>query len=144
VLSDTNILLRLRDVDDPQHEACITALERLAERGAVLCVCTQVFIEYWVVATRPREVNGLGVSPEDAARDLEAFTQSLLWLDEPPNIGAGWRDLAGQYAVRGRQAHDTRPVALLVSHILTLNPGDFRRYAEVACLTPEEVLQESP
>jgi hypothetical protein len=51
-------------------------------------------------------------------------------------------------AVRGRQVHDTRLVALMQAHgvveLLSLNPGDFRRYTEIQCRTPEDVVADTP
>ncbi|MEN6357468.1 MAG: hypothetical protein ABFD83_10330 [Armatimonadota bacterium] len=45
--------------------------------------------------------------------------------------------------VNGKQAHDARIVALMlahgITHILTLNPGDFSRYTGVTPVTPNEV-----
>ncbi len=51
-----------------------------------------------------------------------------------------WLDLCTRHAVRGRQAHDTRLVAVMlahgITHLVTLNAGDFERYSEIKCLVP--------
>ncbi len=143
LLVDTNIVVRLRDTAHPRHGACVLALQRLASGPDDPCTCAQVMIEYWAIATRPREVNGLGLSPAQAEADLQEFAQAFLLLPEPPDMADRWRVLANRYVVRGRQAHDTRRVALMqaegITHLLTMNTADFARYAGVTCLAPEEI-----
>lgn len=143
VLVDTNILMRARDADDPRHQACVQALERVQSGANEVCICAQVMIEYWVVATRPREVNGLGLNPADVELDLRDFEQAFVLLPEPADIAVRWRALVNQHAVRGHQAHDARLVALMlahnVTHLLTLNSADFACYTGITCLAPEDV-----
>jgi predicted nucleic acid-binding protein len=143
VLADTNILVRLRDADDPRHLPCVEALQRLQNAGDEACICAQVLIEYWVVATRPQDVNGLGIEPAAVETDIQDFQQAFTVLPEPPDMAARWLMLAVQYTVRGRQAHDTRLAALILAHgvtrLLTLNPDDFARYDGIVCLAPEDV-----
>jgi predicted nucleic acid-binding protein len=107
-------------------------------------ICAQVMIEYWVVATRPSGVNGLGLTPIAADADLEDLLNVLPCLPEPPAIGLRWRQLVRNYGVSGREAHDTRLVAIAIEsgvrEILTLNSADFARYREVTCITPAELL----
>jgi hypothetical protein len=62
VLVDTNALLRTLQVRHPQHEVITRALELLAEQGRHLHVVPQNLVELWVVATRPVEQNGLGLT----------------------------------------------------------------------------------
>jgi predicted nucleic acid-binding protein len=140
---DTNILLRVRDGDDPRHAVCVEALDRLQDGTNDLFICAQVLIEYWVVATRPRDVNGLGLSADEANLDFQDFCRSFVVLPEPPDMAVRWHELASHYAVHGRGAHDTRLVALMLAHgvtaILTLNAVDFARYTELTCLAPEDI-----
>jgi predicted nucleic acid-binding protein len=140
---DTNILLRVRDADDPRHAVCVKALNQLQDGTNELLICAQVLIEYWVVATRPRDVNGLGLCAAEAALDFDEFCRAFVLLPEPPDMANRWHELAHRYAVHGRGAHDTRLVALMMAHsvtdILTLNPADFARYTEITCLAPEDV-----
>jgi predicted nucleic acid-binding protein len=141
-LVDTSILARARDIGHPRRAACVDALRRLIATGRP-CICAQVLIEFWAVATRPREVNGLGLTLEEAERDLDDWEQSLELLPEPPDVGARWHALVRQYAVQGRQSHDARLVAVMLAHgvtrVLTLNPQHLGRYAEIVCLAPEDV-----
>lgn len=143
ILIDTNILVRLRDASSPDHSPCREALKKLQDRQDVPCLCAQVLIEYWVVATRPTDVNGLGLSPAQAEIDLRDFEQIFSWLPEPPDISHRWRALVTRYAVAGRPAHDARLVALMQAHgitqLLTLNTGDFTCYAGVTPIKPSQL-----
>lgn len=140
---DTNIVLRNAVQGDAQHALVRDALDRLLDAGWELCIGTQNVIEFWVVATRPQQVNGLGMSPQQAAIEVAVLQRTFTVLRDPPDLLERWLDLCTRYDVSGKQAHDARIVALLlargVTHRLTLNPADFRRYAEITCLTPDEV-----
>ncbi|MGK7923008.1 MAG: hypothetical protein AB4080_23715 [Trichodesmium sp.] len=60
-LLDTNILLRLRQTNHPQHSNALKATLLLKKKQEKLCIFPQNLMEFWVVATRPIEVNGLGL-----------------------------------------------------------------------------------
>lgn len=143
LLVDTNIPIRALDPQDARHEVCAAALRTLSTPEHELYLCAQVIIEYWAVATRPRNVNGLGLEPGAVEASLQELEKALLTLPEPPDMAARWRELAGRYGVRGRQVHDTRLVALMLAHgvttLLTLNGADFARFSEITCLSPEDV-----
>jgi predicted nucleic acid-binding protein len=143
VLVDTNILVRLSDPDSPLCSLCNAAVRDLLSRGDRLHLCAQTAIEFWSVATRPKAVNGLGYSPAQADAALREAEQLLVWLPEPPDIGAHWRTLATKHGICGKQAHDTRVAALMqahgLTHLLTLNAADFSRFDWLTCLHPENL-----
>lgn len=66
----TNILLRSIEVSDRSHEHAVRALTALLEAGETLVVTPQIVAEFWNVATRPRERNGIGLTPELASAEL--------------------------------------------------------------------------
>ncbi len=142
-LVDTNILVRLAEPSEPEHPVCKQAVRRLEDAGETLCLCAQAAIEFWSVATRPKDVRGLGFSPSKAEMALCEAEASLVWLPEPADIAARWRALVNRHQVRGRQVHDTRLVAFMeahgLTHILTLNTTDFARYTHIAVLHPADV-----
>ena len=70
VLLDTNVVLRLDHVGNPHRDVAREAIERLFDEQHQPRIVPQVLYEYWVVATRPAESNGLGFSIEDAQRML--------------------------------------------------------------------------
>jgi len=59
-LFDTNIWLRAVQRESPHHALAVNALAALLARGDVICLTAQNLIEFWSVASRPSEANGLG------------------------------------------------------------------------------------
>lgn len=143
-LIDTSVLLRFFDLAHPRNAEIAQALDIVTKASEETYVCAQVLIEYWAVATRPREVNGLGLSIEDADQNLDKIEALFTCLTEPSDIAGRWRQVVREHSVSGKQAHDARLVALMLSHgvtqLLTLNTSDFVRYPEIAALTPADVL----
>lgn len=141
---DTSVLLRWSDENHPCHLECNNAVDRLVRHGEQIYTCAQVLIEYWVVATRPREVNGFGLDLAQAAVFLAKARGIFICLPELPDMADRWERVITEHKVMGKQAHDARLVALMLSHgvthLLTLNPSDFTRYPEITVLTPSEVL----
>lgn len=90
-------------------------------------------VEFWVVTTRPQAVNGLGLSTADADAERRRLESLFPLLPDPPDLYARWVGLVNQFGVSGKPAHDARIVAAMLAHelthILTFNGGDFRRYA---------------
>lgn len=145
-LVDSNILVRLRDLDSPDMQICEEAIRAGLQRGTRMYLCAQVLIEFWAVSTRPRDANGLGLNVEQVYLGVMQIRQSLPLLDEPPDIAQRWLELVRRYEVKGKEVHDARLVALAsaheISHILTLNPTDFSRYQEVTAVTPAKLIEQ--
>jgi predicted nucleic acid-binding protein len=61
-------------------------------------------------------------------------------LIESPAAYSNWRSLIVIHSVLGKQVHDARLVALMqangITHILTLNGGDFSRYPGITVIDP--------
>jgi len=146
-LIDTNILLRLSDRGSAHHSVCIEALEMLKSRNDALYICTQNLIEYFVVATRPQQVNGLGKSVEQGLSDIHIFRSLFDWLPEVEGVDVIWELLVAKYQVIGKQAHDARLVALMILHgvsnLITLNTTHFQRYTEIRAISPYHILLEN-
>jgi predicted nucleic acid-binding protein len=143
-LIDTNILLRFFDLADPRNAEIAAAIDALTSATAETYVCAQVLIEYWVAATRPREVNGFGLDPEEADLRIGQIETLFVCLPEPPDMARRWRELATQYRALGKNAHDARIAALMLANgvegILTLNASDFARYEGITPVSPSDVL----
>ena len=64
-------------------------------------------------------------------------------LPEDERVYRLWRQLLFTYNVRGVQVHDAHLVATLeihgVSHLLTFNGTDFKRFPSIIPVHPEEV-----
>ena len=76
-LIDTNVLLRSVEGGQPMHATAHQALQQLTKAGVALCITPQNLIEFWVVATRPLAANGLGLTPEEAEKELELIHRTL-------------------------------------------------------------------
>jgi predicted nucleic acid-binding protein len=144
-LLDTNILLRFTNRSHPLHPPIRTAIRKLRQDGHKLRVTSQNCIEFWNVATRPTERNGFGLNPSDAARLLQLVERLFPVLPDSSEIYKEWRRLVIAFGVSGVQVHDARLVASMkvnaISHILTLNVGDFRRYSTegIVAVAPEAI-----
>src|SRR5215469_15689895 len=132
VLTDTNVLLRSLYPEHPQYGAAENALASLRLRNESLCVAPQNLIEFWTVATRPREGNGLGMPPARAANEIAALRQFFRLLPATPEVFEAWQEIVVSLGISGRQTHDAHLVAVMkiysVTNILTFNGSDFRRY----------------
>ena len=142
-LLDTNILLRLLDRASVSHAVALAAVSRLLAAGHELYITAQNLIEFWAVATRPVGVNGLGWDVAHTRSVVSDLMDRFPLLDETPDILARWLRLVSVEGVSGRQVHDARIVAVMethgVTHLLTFNAEDFRRYSAITVVHPETV-----
>ena len=130
------------------HQAATEAVENLVSGGEVVCIFPQNLYEFWVIATRPREQNGLGMSATEAETHCSQFEAVFSLKADVPAIYAEWKNLVAQNAVMGKNAHDARIVAAMkihnISHLLTFNCDDFKRFQPIITVTePNELLQPS-
>ena len=137
---DTNILLRCAQPGHPMFDEALAAVRGLLARGDQLIVFLQNIAEFWNVATRPANKNGLGYTIEKAHYELEQLLQSIsIWPDHE-RTPAVWRDLVVAHSVSGVQVHDARIVAAMKAHglttILTYNGSDFVRFRDIQILHP--------
>jgi predicted nucleic acid-binding protein len=140
ILVDTNVLLRMAQPAHPMHAQAMSAVDALSSGGETLCVVPQVVYEYWAVATRPEQVNGLGMSAVAANADVAKIVQRFRLVRDEQGIFDVWHRLVAQHQVLGKNAHDARLVAAMVFHgitdILTFNVGDFQRYPGLRIINP--------
>lgn len=138
VLLDTNIVLRLLEKGDPQHGDVRAAVDRCVASGREPCLAAQVVVEFWVVATRPREANGLGWDPPTVRAAVDGLVSLFPMLPDAPEAFAQWLRLVTDGLVLGKRAHDVRLAAAALSNgvgeILTLNPADFTDLPGLAVL----------
>ena len=129
---DTNILVGAIQTFDPRLRAAARrAVKTLYRQGEQLLCFPQNLVEFWNASTRPASGNGLGFTPEQAARYVDRF-QTLLWLlPETSEIFPTWRRLVLDHRVSGIQVHDARIVAAMMVHrvyqILSFDLYDFKR-----------------
>ena len=143
-LIDTNILLRSAQ---PRHPLCSQATQAvvklLRDRHAAF-VSSQNVTEFWNVATRPAQSNGLGLSHEEVINEVSNIETLLTLLPDVPAVYVSWKQLVSSYRVRGVKVYDARLVAVMtvygIESVLTFNAADFRRYTSIAALHPSSVL----
>lgn len=142
-LLDTNILLRASDPTSPSYSLAVNAVASLIAQGHECAITPQVLIEFWVVATRPVEVNGLGWTPQRTEIEINQLLSQFSLIEETPDIFPNWLQLVTAYQVIGKRTHDIRLVAVMkandITHILTLNPQDFANVPDVNTLHPNDI-----
>jgi predicted nucleic-acid-binding protein len=85
-LLDTNVLLRSSDPNSPLQALADASVTRLLGRSDQLYITSQNIIEFWVVATRPAKVNGLGWTVEQTLTEIEQILNQFPQLEETPQI----------------------------------------------------------
>jgi len=142
-LIDSNILLRWVQPSDPDYSVVASALEALAQQGAVLCYTSQNLAEFWNACTRPVDRNGYGPSPAETDRRAQAFESRLHLLPDSLSVHQEWRQLIVAHDVSGVRVHDARLVAAMrvhgVKRILTFNEKDFARYSDIEAIHPRSI-----
>ncbi|GBE75008.1 MAG: type II toxin-antitoxin system VapC family toxin [Microcystis sp. LE18-22.4A] len=143
-LFDTNIFLRLSDRISANYALARDATYILIEQGHKCCLTSQIIIEFWVVATRPTEVNGLGWTPERTKNQINQFLTRFTVLEETPEIFTLWFQLVTDYNIKGKRTHDIRLLAVMkahsITHLLTFNPDDFVPLPNIIILQPQDLL----
>lgn len=145
ILVDTNILLRIAQIGHPHRKPALDALQLLTLRDQQhFAVAPQSPYEMYVVCSRPARGNGFGYTPQQAFAEIVSARALFQILPETSQVYPTWEGLIAKYAVQGKQAHDTRLVALMIEHrvpkLLTFNDADFRRFTEIEAANPFDVL----
>jgi predicted nucleic acid-binding protein len=144
VLVDTNILLRSAQPNHPLCSQATHAVSKLLRQKDSVFFCAQNIAEFWNVATRPAEVNGLGLSQEEALQEVSIIENLLTLLPDVPAIYAVWKQIVQDHRVQGVKVYDARLVAVMsvyaVERVLTFNTADFKRYGNISALHPASVL----
>jgi predicted nucleic acid-binding protein len=150
-LLDTGILLRLADDKDQLHATVEAAVGILGSQRQALIVTVQNFAEFWNLATRPVANNGLAFSPDSVSKLYENTIEPLCAIfTETASLHDKLKELLLKYSVVGKQVHDVRLVAMMltwqVDTILTLNERNFRRFEPegIVVITPEVIIAAGP
>jgi predicted nucleic acid-binding protein len=142
-LLDTNIILRFTDANSAEYVIVSDAISQILGQGDKCFITAQVVIEFWVVATRPVAVNGLGWDVEKTEQAVQMLINQFEWLEEAPDIFTHWLSLVTTHKISGKRTHDLRIEAVMlahdVSHILTLNPKDFVAVEGITIVHPNSI-----
>jgi predicted nucleic acid-binding protein len=142
-LLDTNIILRFTDANSAEYVIVSDAISQILGQGDKCFITAQVVIEFWVVATRPVAVNGLGWDVEKTEQAVQMLINQFEWLEEVPDIFTHWLNLVTTNKISGKRTHDLRIEAVMlahdISHILTLNPKDFIAIEGITIVHPNSI-----
>ena len=144
VLVDTNILLRSAQPNHPLCSQATHAVSRLIRQKEAVFFCSQNIAEFWNVATRPPELNGLGLSHEEVLQEVSSIEKLLTLLPDVPALYNAWKQIVKDHRVQGVKVYDARLVATMsvytVESVLTFNTADFKRYSSITALHPSSML----
>lgn len=147
-LTDTNILLRVSQRQDPHYEVIRAVLHSLRTSGARLCFTSQNLAEFWNVCTRPVAQNGYGLTTAETDRRAQLIEAGFELLPDTEQIHAEWRRLVVVHSVVGVKVHDARLVAAMhahgVTHLPTLDEEDFLRYPGISVVHPRALASKTP
>ena len=137
LLLDTSVLLEASNRARKHHRAALRVLETHPD----LVFPAQVAREFLVVATRPPEVNGLGLESTQALESLNGFRARVRLLPEERPLLPTLIKLVQEHRLTGKRIHDANLVAAAIVHkipeILTINLADFRSFTRhVRCRAP--------
>ena len=143
MLLDTNIVLRQLRRDDSDYAMVTRAVEILRRRQEPMVLVPQNTVEIACVLTRPVVANGFGLSPADAEVELQRIERLYPVLPDTADVYQHWRLLFADPGAVGRQVYDMRLVAAMrahgLTHLLTINVDDFKRYSGITVLHPRDI-----
>ena len=126
---DTNVLLEATDTKRALHRIAHAVVASWPEAGVDLFISGQVVREYLVVATRPVEQNGLGLSSADALENVRRIRSRVALCPENDAVCSLLQRLAGNLQIVGKRFHDLNLMATAISaglkSLITANPTDF-------------------
>jgi predicted nucleic acid-binding protein len=129
------VLLAASDTDRAEHDEALRFLESGLVGAMRLFANGQVFREYLVVATRPLENNGFGLSSSNALSNLEAFGTCIQILNEDQAVARGLHKLVADYSLKGKRIHDANIVATMrangLRQLKTYTQGDFTTFEDI-------------
>lgn len=143
-LLDTNVLLRIADTSASQHNIAIYTITEILKLGDKCVITAQVLVEFWVVATRPLEVNGLGWTSEETKERINQFMTQFILLEETKDIFTNWFQLVKDHDIKGKRSHDIRLLAVMkshkITHLLSFNPKDFIKLPDIIIVHPQDII----
>ena len=130
---DTNILVKSRILEAPDHDIARARLERAFRNQEPMRISRQVLREYLSVVTRPQSWP-IPITRDDALDDVKRLMDAFEMLEDGPVVTDMLIELCREVSVRGRQIHDANIVATMLAYgegrLMTFNTADFRRYGD--------------
>lgn len=137
IFVDTNILIFATNSASAWHAPAATVLQNLHQQGITLAVSFQVLREYLAASTR---FSGQDFALDTILANLHTFQTQFHLLEENELVFAHLMNLVSHISVAGKQIHDANIVATMqaygISHLLTHNVNDFKRFAGLITIVP--------
>ena len=119
----------------PQAFEPVRLIAESGSRGLHLAVSGQILREYLVVATRPVDVNGLGLDTRDAVANVKAFLHYVGMYEETGASADRLHQFGLTHHLRGKRFHDANIVATMSVHgirsLVTDNVRDFACFSDI-------------
>ncbi|MEX1049463.1 MAG: PIN domain-containing protein [Akkermansiaceae bacterium] len=129
VFVDTNVLLEATDEGRRLHALALGLFRNASSDGVELFLGTQVLREYLVVATRPIENNGLGMTTDLALDNIARLQKRVSLVAETLQAGELFIKWAGKYQIHGKRLHDLQILATAavagMHALITANDKDY-------------------
>jgi toxin-antitoxin system PIN domain toxin len=129
---DVNVLLYASDQAGPRYDEAIQFLLNRASDPELFCVCWTTLMSYIRISTHP-SIFFNPLSPEEALQNIENLLKQprVRVLSEDDGFLAIYRQVSGNFPVRGNLVPDTHLASLLLQHgvrkIYTAD-SDFKKF----------------
>jgi toxin-antitoxin system PIN domain toxin len=129
---DVNVLLYASDQASPRYDEAIQFLLNRASDPELFCIAWSTLMGYIRIATHP-SIFSHPLSPEEAMENVESLLSQprVRVLSEDDGFLAIYRQISGDFPVRGNLVPDAHLAALLLQHgvrkIYTAD-SDFKKF----------------
>ncbi len=86
----------------------------------------------------------MGLTVDQTKLQIRKFKRLFAFYDDEEGIYGEWENLVTKYQVSGKNVHDARLVAAMLTHnipnLLTFNTKDFKRFREINVIDPQNVI----
>jgi len=129
---DVNVLLYASDQANPRYDKAIQFLLGRASDPELFCVCWTTLMSYVRISTHP-SIFSHPLTPEEALENIESLLKQprVRVLAEDDGFLAIYREVSGNFPVRGNLVPDAHVAALLLQHgvhkIYTAD-SDFKKF----------------
>ena len=130
---DTNVLIKARILEAPDHDIARERLSHALQEPEPLRISRQLVREHLPVVTRPQSWPA-AITREEAIEDARQLLGSFEVLEDGPIVTESLLSLCREVSVGGQQIHDANIVATMLAHrerrLLTFSISDFRRFED--------------
>jgi predicted nucleic acid-binding protein len=139
VFVDTNVLVYFTFAHFAEHQAARQRLAECERLPVTLWTSRQVLREFLAVTTRPGFLTPLP-PPSFLVKTVQAFENQFQIAADDAEVTTRLMELVEDPGAQGKQVHDANIVATMrrhqISHLVTHNAADFRRYAPWIVIVP--------